>query len=294
MVGQSKNKTIGIIGLGSIGMRHARNLQKLGHHIRGYDPDMKKRPEHYGFDLCGSKIEDILEADAIVIASPTDTHANYIEQMKLANKPCFCEKPIGNKFWVGMNQVEMVGYNLRFHSCVKRAKEWIDEGFLGQALWANFTIGQYNDKYADGVILNWSHEIDLALYLLGSGSVAGSSTRISNGRDDISDILLTHDNGCRSYVHLDYITQPEIRQSLIVGSEATIIFDLVHREAWLRSKDAIMLDHQGLDDSFDENYEEEMQAFINRIDGKETIGCTGAEALEVLKVCLEVRKQAGL
>ncbi len=36
------------------------------------------------------------------------------------------------------------------------------------------------------------------------------------------------------------------------------------------------------------------EAFIDRIDGKETIGCTGAEALKVLEICLEVRKQAGL
>ena len=47
-------------------------------------------------------------------------------------------------------------------------------------------------------------------------------------------------------------------------------------------------------DTWNDNYIEEMQAFIDRIDGKETIGCTGEEALKVLEICLEVRKQAGL
>lgn len=286
MVGQSKIKTIGVIGLGSIGMRHAKNLIQIGE-ITVLTHDPKNNGEQNLHNL-------LEESDAVVIASPTSTHDEYLKLTLKANKPTFVEKPVSDKRWIELPHVLMVGYNLRFHSCVKRAKEWIDEGFLGQPLWANFTVGQYNDRYTDGVILNWSHEIDLALYLLGPGSVAGSSTRISNGRDDISDILLTHDNGCRSYVHLDYITQPEIRQSIIVGSEATIIMDLLNREAWLRSKAAIMLDHQGLDDSFDENYQSEMEAFIDRIDDKETIGCTGAEALEVLKVCLEVRKQAGL
>jgi hypothetical protein len=37
-----------------------------------------------------------------------------------------------------------------------------------------------------------------------------------------------------------------------------------------------------------------MKAFIDRMDGKETLGCSAEEGLEVLKVCLEVRKQAGL
>jgi predicted dehydrogenase len=191
----------------------------------------------------------------------------------------------------------MVGYNLRYHSCVKKAKEWIDAGLIGRPLWANFTVAQWNNKPAylrDGVILNWSHEIDLALYLLGPWGLVGSSTRISDGGDDITDILLNQ-SGCRTSIHLDYVTRPEVRQSIIVGDEATIIMDLVHRLAWLRGKgDNVMLDmHEG-QDSWDENYIEEMQAFLDRLDGKEVVGCTGPEAFEVLKVCLQARKQAGL
>jgi hypothetical protein len=37
-----------------------------------------------------------------------------------------------------------------------------------------------------------------------------------------------------------------------------------------------------------------MSAFLRRIDGEETLGCTGEEALKVLEICLEVRKRAGL
>jgi predicted dehydrogenase len=190
-----------------------------------------------------------------------------------------------------------VGYNLRFHSCVKKAKEWLDADLIGKPLWANFTLGQHSEKppyLRDGVILNWSHEIDLALYLLGNGNVSGSSTRLSDGKDDIADICLTHENGCRSSIHLDYVTQPEIRQFLIVGTGATIIVDLLHRMAWLRRADEVIMDQFQGQDSWDENYVEEMQAFLDRCDGKDTIGATGEEGLAVLKICLEVRKQAGL
>jgi predicted dehydrogenase len=124
-----------------------------------------------------------------------------------------------------------------------------------------------------------------------------SSTRLTDGRDDISDILFNHANGCRSTIHLDYVTRSEIRQSTIVGSNATAIFDLVGHHGWLRDKDEQILDHlqpQAEYDHWNQTYIDEMQAFLDRIDGKQTLGATAEEGLDVLKICLEVRKQAGL
>ncbi len=46
--------------------------------------------------------------------------------------------------------------------------------------------------------------------------------------------------------------------------------------------------------SYDTDYIDEMKAFIDRIEGRESPGCTGADALRVLEICLEIRKQAGL
>jgi len=183
----------------------------------------------------------------------------------------------------------MVGYNLRFHACVKKAKEWMQSDVIGEPVWANFTVAQFNDKLdylRDGVILNWSHEIDLALYLLGDASVRScvSDTPM------LADIILMHENGCHSVVHLDYLTRPEVRQTIISGLDATIILDLVNRQAWLRDADGSILDHLDADDSWDENYVEEMAAFLARVDGQETIGCTGEEGLRVLELCLKAIK----
>ena len=289
-------KTIGVIGLGSIGMRHAKNLIAMGHTVLGYDPDDKIQAEFYKIN-CGLRFYDCPKMDGVVIASPTPNHAADIKQA-LGNKPdrpIFIEKPVADKMIdLGHSNI-MVGYNLRFHSCVKEAKEWLDAGLIGKPIWSNFTLGQFNDRPAylrDGVILNWSHEIDLCLYLLGPASLANSSTRLTEGKDDMTDILLTHENGCRSTVHLDYVTEPEARAFYIRGTKGIIGANLVSRRAnlWCEPPTAPF---RG-EDTWNDNYIEEMQAFIDRIDGKETIGCTGGEGLEVLKICLEVRKQAGL
>jgi predicted dehydrogenase len=270
---------VGVIGLGSIGSRHKRNLLELGHEVLSYDPKDGDTEEKL------HKIHTL--ADAIVIASPTPTHGDHIvSAFDLNRKHIFVEKPLADTLDVEAEWVAMVGYNLRFHSCVIKAKEWIDSNFLGELQWANFVCAQHNTKYKDHVILNWSHEIDLALELLGSGTGVVSCT----GTDRIADLTLAYKDPAWATIHLDYVTQPEIRQSIIVGEDAIIIMDLLNRQAWLRSSKGTIIDHHEGDDTWDSNYLDEMETFIARVEGKETIGCTGAEGLEVLKVCLEAKR----
>jgi len=95
-------------------------------------------------------------------------------------------------------------------------------------------------------------------------------------------------------VHLDYVTEPEIRQDIIVGDKATLIMDLVNRQAWLRNNKGTIIDHHVGNDSWDSNYKDEMETFIARLDGEETVGCTGAEALEVLKICMKAKSLLSL
>ena len=307
-------KTIGVIGLGSIGMRHAKNLLAMGHRVLGYDPDGSRMkmlieqndPSCEGEAGWGVGPQALCDScDALVIASPS---ADHFLQLAMAIKdglPVLVEKPIATEFLEALSHVlkaaratVMVGNNLRFHNCVKKAREWLDAGLIGQPLWANFTLAQLNDKYIEDVVLNWgAHELDLARYLLGDCEVVAAS-HASGG---IADIILRHGNGCQTTVHLDYLTKPEVRRFSIIGTNGRIIVDLVGRHVWKCGNEkgehtnpiAEGLDFRGTD-SFDQNYIEEMQAFLDRIDGKETLGATGEDGLAVLELCLEARRMAGI
>lgn len=279
-------KKIAILGAGSIGQRHMKNLMQLGCGVRAYDPANDVRKSY--------RNELIDWADAVVIASPTSNHLEDINDCRRAEKPCFVEKPIGHMpAEMITSHVKMVGYNLRFHSCVKKTKHWIDAGLLGAPIWANFTCAQFNDRYPnDDVIFNWSHEIDLALYLLGPATVLSCATK-GGTRATMADILLRHRTIGQTNVHLDYLTQPEIRGFTIEGSDGQIIVDLVRRQAINRSNvpNACDVVFNG-QDSFDENYLDEMRAFLMRLDGQPTIGCTAKEGLDVLDVCLKAKEMA--
>lgn len=294
-----KVKRIGIIGLGSIGMRHAKNLLAMGHHVFGSDTD-ELRVNYICESENGHTWMNDNQVDGGIVANPTSDHCDTIWWCG-SKLPLLVEKPIAateeqRQMVARAKNIIMVGYNLRFHSCVKQARDWLLDGAIGKVFWGAFTLGQYSEKppyLRDGVILNWSHEIDLALYLLGEAEVAESNTRLTDGKDDMTDIILRHSTGCISTVHLDYLTDPEIRCFSISGEKGVIRVDLVKRRAELELTKGGTLIHQNVD-TWNDNYIEEMRAFLDRIDGKETLGCTAEEALKVLDICLEVRRQAGL
>ena len=300
----TSRKTIGVIGLGSIGLRHAKNLLAMGHAVHGFDPDQERMKLFFesGGHAGATDFSTILEA--LVIASPSEQHLSDLGKAVGAGKHIFIEKPIATgdansvKHLVSWSTLEtgkvvMVGNNLRFHSCVKKAREWLSARLIGRPLWANFTLAQYNDKYTEDVVLNWgSHELDLARYLLGPCWV-----KAAVGDREIADIILMHDIGCRTTGHLDYVTKPERREFMIGGTEGVLRINLVARWATIHSPGNIMT-HSTLESeagSFDEDYIAEMHAFIDLIDGKPVPhAATGMDGLAVLELCLEAKKMAGI
>lgn len=270
-----------ILGLGSIGLRHAKNLLALGHEVCGYDMDIKTavKAAEMGIDMSPNGND----ADAYVICTPPSEHFDGMVEAIDMGKHIFVEKPIGLPKEISdlsllldgarrKNLVVMVGNNLRFHQPIKELKAYLGEGSLGKLLWANICVAQRNTKYREPVVLNWgAHEIDLALYLLGSATVASAV-----GADQIFDLVLSHVCGAQSTIHLDYLVAPEIRRGIIVGTDNRI-------EYQIRIPD--------------EDYVDEIKEFIMRINRIKTtrgwVGATGDNGLATLKIIAEAMRAVG-
>jgi len=301
---------VGIVGLGSIGQRHATNAAKLGHNVHVYDPavkgDFRFKYERDLYDWC----------DAAVIATPSMHHIAGIRACAERGRHILVEKPIATSdqalremldFAASKNLVVMIGNNLRLHPCVRSAKTRIDEGQLGKLLWASFTCAALSTKplyLSDGVILNTgAHEVDLALHLLGPAKVLSASAHEAfggdyTGRDDIADFVLQHDSGCRSTFHLDYVTRTEIREFRVIGNEGDLHVDLPARTLKVRLADPKLPDVTHTDlklyGSYDADYLDEMISFFDRIEGKDVPGATGEDGFNTLDILLEVRSKAGI
>jgi len=270
---------VGVLGLGSIGARHAKNILDMGHQVIGFDPNLSG---HVVGITEVATMEEFYgqEYDAVVIASPSSLHTRH-KMIIQENPPILIEKPIGtSEMDVDILQQTplgnvRVGNNLRFHPCVKWAKNAIDG--MGKIEHASFHCEQFNSKpdyIRDGVTLNWgAHEVDLALHLLGPAEVEFASI---NEDDTIAYIKLKHERGGTSNIDLDYIRNPPKRGFLISGYNGNILCNLEESPPKY---------------DWNQTYIDEMEDFLE-YGGKQC--ATGEDGLATLKIILDAKRKAGL
>ena len=142
-----KKINIAVLGCGRIGQMHARNiaLHEMTSLACVYDIN-EEFANKVAFDLGVSAVTNDQEVfsnekiDAILVASPTDTHIEFIEKSVAANKPVLCEKPID----LDINKVNecaerlkgnsvpiQLGFNRRFDPGHLSAKNSLIAGEIG-------------------------------------------------------------------------------------------------------------------------------------------------------------------
>ena len=238
---------VGIIGLGSIGQRHAVNSKTLGLEVLVFDPDEEKcKQAEYGIGVTACNLDEISSGvDFVIVSSPSQFHLQNVQFFLDHRLPVLCEKPLGHDLIAAKKMVSIaeehkiplaVSHNLRFRKSVKIAKSIISSGTLGRCIYGRFVCGSYlpdwrpksdyrenyaADKIAGGVIFDAIHEIDLAIHLLGSATYDCSSVKCTKLLDipteDLAEIMISHSEGVTSNIHLDYISRPRRRDFFIQG-----------------------------------------------------------------------------
>ncbi len=145
----SKQVKIGMIGTGRIGQVHARNLCALIPSARVVAAtDAVAACAHQCAEECGietvvADYRDLIASpgiDAVIICSPTDTHARLIIEAAQAGIHIFCEKPIAldpASIDQVLTEVEkagvklQVGFNRRFDPGFRHARETVAAGQIG-------------------------------------------------------------------------------------------------------------------------------------------------------------------
>jgi myo-inositol 2-dehydrogenase/D-chiro-inositol 1-dehydrogenase len=140
---------LGIIGAGRIGKVHAETLAfRLPEAVPAAIADLDREAARRVAESCGipsvrEKAEEILadpQIDAVLICSPTNTHADLIAAAAKAGKHIFCEKPIDHtlaRIDPALAAVEragvklQIGFNRRFDSNFARVRQAITSGEIG-------------------------------------------------------------------------------------------------------------------------------------------------------------------
>ena len=288
----------GIIGYGSIGKRHVRNLIELGQ-----DNIILLRAIGSGNEHNLSEFTDkqsFLEAqpDVIIIANPTSLHAEYINQILLLNKHVIVEKPLvatlkelmSIKDQIGHYKgIGMTAYNMHYHPCVIEIKNLIKKNKFGKIYYARFFVGQYlpdwrpgtdySKSYSSkrdmggGVLFDLIHEIDLACNLIGNpvGRVAWRVDKVSDleiETEDLAELFYHTKNNCLVSIHLDYLTFGTQRYIEIIGEKASLKGDLFSNSVTMSYRRGEIEEKHFRDFSTNDMYLDMLSSFINCIKEK--------------------------
>lgn len=288
-----------IIGYGSIGQRHARNLRVLV-------PDveiliLRRTPE----PVEGARVVTTLAAalDAgpafAIVATPSAAHITVLVDLVLAGIPTYVEKPVVTetehviKVREALGQRQGVphatGFNLRLLPSLVSARRLVDEGRLGQVARASFSAGQwlpdwrrtddfrqsYSTRKSEGggVIFDLSHELDAGRFLLGEIDVKGCvTTRVQSlgiDAESAASIIGRADGGSLVNVNVDYVARRPIRRYELIGDEATLIWDLATRRMEIHTPTGLDVLSDRLED-FDvaATYVEGLRSFVAAAKGQ--------------------------
>ena len=179
----------GVLGAGRIGKVHARAVSsnpdaKLVAVADAFADAANALAAQYGAEVRSiSQIEAADDIDAVVICTPTDTHADLIEKFVRVGKHVFCEKPVDLdvarvKAALATVKAEggtlMVGFNRRFDPDFMALKSAIDAGRVGEVEMITITSrdpgappAEYI-KVSGGIFRDMTiHDFDVARWLLG-------------------------------------------------------------------------------------------------------------------------------
>ncbi|MES2970139.1 MAG: inositol 2-dehydrogenase [Pseudomonadota bacterium] len=179
----------GLLGAGRIGKVHAKAITgdanaQLVAVADAFPAAADAIAKQYGCEI--RTIDAILasaDIDAVVICTPTDTHADLIEAFAKAGKAIFCEKPIDLSLARvkaclqvvrDTKAVLMVGFNRRFDPHFRAVRAEIDKGTIGDVEMVTITSRDPGAPPVDyiarsgGIFRDMTiHDFDMARFLLG-------------------------------------------------------------------------------------------------------------------------------
>ena len=189
---------LGLLGAGRIGKTHARSIAESNgaRLVAVADPDdAAVASVVQATGTRAASVEEVLgdpAIEGILIATPTDLHAELIERAAAAGKAIFCEKPIDLDLSRAQGSVAvaarcgvplMIGFNRRFDPSFRRLRDEIDRGRIGDVELVQITsrdpapppieyLRRSGGLFRDMMI----HDLDMARFLVGEAIVEVTAT----------------------------------------------------------------------------------------------------------------------
>lgn len=206
------------------------------------------------------------EVDAVVVATPTVTHYELALAALRAGKHVLVEKPIATRVEEAEElcqlaerggRVLMVGHVFLFNAVIRRVKEYLDQGKLGQIFYISMVRTNLGPIRMD-VNAAWdlaAHDVAIINYWLEetpTHAAAHGGSWINTGIEDAAFANLWYGNGVMANLHVSWLNPRKVRDITIVGEKGMLTFDDMNLSEPLRLYDKTVTDQRspGFIDTF--------------------------------------------
>jgi len=309
-------RRIAIVGVGSIGRRHARLLsQRDDVTVEIIEPceenlirvrhELGQLTEHRNF-------EDMLKSspDVVWITSPTHLHAEQAIAALEAGCHVFCEKPMSHNMTEGKEMTRVaertgrilnIGFNLHFHPGLTRLKKMIDDDELGTIVHIHARVGTYitlvntlsrhQANHEGSLMLDYAHQPDLFYWFLNEipshvscFGLRGGELEVSSN-PNVATLTLLFRQPLLATIHLNYVQSPERHEYEIVGDHGFAILDANEGTLTIGRHSTGQKITEYFECDRDDTYRAEHEAYLLTIDGKRNAETPPEVGLVSMAVC---------
>jgi predicted dehydrogenase len=190
--------------------------------------------------------------DAVVVATSVRHHYPMAKAALLAGKHVMIEKPMASSSEQCEELLEiaernglvlMVGHTFLYSPAVRKIKEIVDRGDLGQIRYIcarRLNLGIYQKD----INVAWDlapHDISIILHLLEQSPRnvnCRGSAHVTPGIEDVTSMSLNFARDCSAIIHSSWLDPRKVREITIVGSKRMILYDDVAPQEKVRIFDS--------------------------------------------------------
>jgi len=304
---------IGLVGLGSIGIRHFHNILQvlkerntsctidLFRSGKGKEPDGEiSRHVNKIYNSCDEVVDNY---DIIFITNPTNLHFETIKHFVNNTGHMFIEKPIFDKGNIALDELKFKSSSVYYVACPLRYTGVIQYFKHNSDLSGTISVRaicssylpdwrpnrDYREIYSahkdqgGGVSIDLIHEWDYICYLFGRPekvlSIKGTFSRLEIDSEDLALYIAKYPN-MTVEIHLDYFGRKTIRELQLFTDTDTIVGDIANNEIrYLNSGKTIsfMEDRNNI-------YIKELEHFFDIVEGKADNDSDAETALSALRL----------
>ncbi|GIH13969.1 Gfo/Idh/MocA family protein [Rugosimonospora africana] len=309
---------LAIFGAGIMGANHGRVARSMPQYTVTAicDPDLA-RAEAVAGPLQAVATTDfdeaIRDAEAVVLAAPSDMHGELGERILKSGRDLLVEKPIATTVADAERLVEaaaandrilMVGHVERFNPAVVELRQLVDEPLSLEIT----RVGPFSSRNLADVVLDLMiHDVDLAMAIVGQNVVQQEAMArvVRSGDQDLACALLRFENGVIANITASRVSQNKIRRITLTQRENSVVADLLRQHVEVhRIEHSEYLDDGGVRyrqsgrveipflSQHGEPLMHELSHFAECVTQRTDPLVSGADGLAALRICLDIRDSA--